>query len=117
MGKKTDCRVCELRAKCLRHPHTPARRVTLFEGRGPKAANSFTEQMIERFDTATGRFLYSRRVGIVEPVFANVCHALRLRRFSIRGKLKVDIQWKLFSMIHNLKKLARDGPRFAQGPA
>ncbi len=113
MSKKTDCRVCTMRRKCLRKERTPAREVTKFEGRGPKGTKSYTERMIERFDTPRGRFLYSRRLGIVEPVFANVCHALGLNRFSLRGKTKVDTQWKLFAIVHNLMKLVRYGPRFA----
>lgn len=32
---------------------------------------------------------------------------------SLRGKVKVDIQWKLFGIVHNLKKLSRYGPSFA----
>ena len=115
MSKKTDCRVCALRPRCLRNPESPVRQVAVFEGRGPADTKSFTQRMIERFDTARGRFLYSRRMGIVEPVFANVCHALGLRRFSYRGKAKVDTQWKLFCLVHNLKKIGRYGPRFAVG--
>ena len=102
-SKKTDCRVCAMRKQCLRNPKSPFRQVTKFEGRGPKGTKSFTAQMIERFETPEGRFLYSRRLGIVEPVFANVCHALGLDWFSLRGKVKVDIQWKLFGMVPNLK--------------
>lgn len=36
------------------------------------------------------------------------------RRFSLRGKFKVDAQWKLFCIVHNLLKIHRDGPGFAQ---
>lgn len=85
------------------------------EGRGPKDTKPYTEQMIERFETVRGRFLYRRRLGIVEPVFGNICHALGLKRFSMRGKARVDTQWKLFGMVHNLKKLVRYGPQFAPG--
>jgi transposase len=111
MSKKTDCRACALRKKCLRNAGSPVRQVAKFVGRGD--TKTATQEMIERFDTAEGRFLYSRRMGIVEPVFANVCYALGLDWFSLRGKVKVDIQWKLFSIVHNLKKLVRYGPRFA----
>ncbi len=117
MAKRTDCRACDLRKKCLRRPTTVARQVTLFTGLGPDGKQSFTAQMIDRFDTVRGRFLYGRRLGIVEPVFANICHALGLNRFSHRGKTKVDIQWKLFGMVHNLRKIARYGPRFVPGAA
>lgn len=69
--------------------------------------------MMERFDTPRGRFLYSRRMGIVEPVFGNLRHALGLDQFTLRGRVKVDIQWKLYGMVHNILKILRFGPRFA----
>ncbi|MBU1085920.1 MAG: transposase [Candidatus Omnitrophica bacterium] len=49
----------------------------------------------------------------MEPVFANIRQNKGLRRFSFRGKEKVDIQWKLFAMIHNIGKIFRYGPGFA----
>jgi transposase len=112
IAKKTDCRICALRAKCLRKPHTVARQVTIFTGER-YGSKSYTQRMIERIDTPQGRFLYSRRLGVVEPVFANVCHALGLDWFSLRGRTKVDIQWKLYSVVHNLRKVFRYSPRFA----
>jgi len=113
MGKKTDCRVCALRAKSLRKPETVARQVTILRGRLADAPKTYIQRMIERFDTALGRFLYSRRLGIVEPVFANICHARGLNRFTLRGRVKVDIQWKLYTMVHNIVKVLRYSPRFA----
>lgn len=53
------------------------------------------QQMIERFDSARGRHEYSRRMGTVEPIFAHIRHAISLHRFTLRGNLKVNIQWKL----------------------
>ena len=53
------------------------------------------EQMIERFDTDRGRHYYSRRMGAVEPVFATIRHNLGFGWFSLRGRQKVDTQWKL----------------------
>lgn len=110
MAKVTDCRACPLRAKCLRLPHTPARQVHKFAGRDvPPAEESFSRRMIQKIDTAVGRFLYSRRMGIVEPVFANLRHMLGLDRFTLRGKAKVDVQWKLYALVHNLFKVRRYG--------
>jgi hypothetical protein len=37
----------------------------------------------------------------------------RLDRFSLRGKCKVSIQWNLFCIVHNLKKIHRYGARVA----
>ena len=113
MAKKTDCRQCNIRGECLRNPKTIARQVTITSGMKPDGKKSFTRLMMERFDTALGRYLYSRRLGIVEPVFGNICHALGLQRFSLRGGIKVDIQWKLFCIVHNLKKIQRFSEQFA----
>jgi len=46
---------------------------------------SFTQQMIERFDTLRGRYFYSRRLGTVEPVFANIRATLGMDRFTLRA--------------------------------
>jgi hypothetical protein len=86
--------------------------VTIFHGRLEDTPKTYIERMIERFDTAVGRFLYSRRLGIAEPVFANICHIRGLDRFTLRGKVKVDIQWKLYSMVYNILKISRYAPRF-----
>jgi len=112
-GWKTKCRVCEIRKKCLRKENTEHRQVVKFEksSRGPKG--QFTKKMIEKFDSAFGRFIYSRRMGTVEPVFANICSTLGLNRITLRGRVKADTQWKLFSLVHNIFKIHRYGPSYA----
>jgi len=69
--------------------------------------------MKKKIDTPQGRSRYSQRLAIVEPVFANICSTVGLRRFSLRGKAKMDAQWKLFCIVHNLLKIYRYGPGFA----
>lgn len=113
MAKITDCRVCHLRSRCLRNPHTRARQVTFFNGKSEDAKESFTQKMIKKIDSVKGRFLYSRRMGIVEPVFGHISSALGLNRFTLRGKVKVNIQWLLFCMVHNLGKIHRYGLHMA----
>jgi hypothetical protein len=97
----------------LRKENTEHRQVVKFEksGQGPKG--SFTKRMIVKFDSALGRFIYSRRMGTVEPVFANICSTLGLNRITLRGRTKADTQWKLFSMVHNIFKIYRYGPSYA----
>ncbi len=113
-GRKTDCRVCGVREKCLRHPErTEARQVYFFQGRSENAPETFTQKMKRRIDSIIGSHIYSKRIGTAEPVFANIKHALGLRRFTLRGKRKVDIQWKLYCMVHNLIKIHRYGTGFA----
>jgi|GEM_PF-5063792 len=50
--------------------------------------------------------VYSKRLGTVEPVFGHL-HNIGLNRFSLRGKKKVDHQWRLFCLVHNLLKIHR----------
>ena len=33
----------------------------------------------------------------------------RLNRFTLRGRAKVDGQWKLYCLVHNIEKLAHHG--------
>lgn len=113
-GRKTDCRVCELRFRCLKHPdRTEARQVYFFTGKMKKGQETYTQKMKYKIDSTLGRFIYSKRIGTSEPVFANIRHALGLNRFTLRGKQKVDIQWKLYCIVHNLLKAHRYGLGFA----
>ncbi len=82
-----------------------------FHGRSAKGKETFTERMKHKIDSTAGRALYSMRVAIAEPPFANICHVLGLNRFTLRGKKKVNIQWNLFCIVHNLIKVARYGPQ------
>lgn len=107
MAKKTDCRVCELRSTCLRKPHSPAR--TVFKVEGRLEQETFSKKMIKKLESEVGRFLYGMRMGIVEPVFANLRHMMGLDRFTLRGKAKVNIQWLLFAVVHNIHKAQRFG--------
>jgi len=109
MAKVTDCRVCRLRIKCLQKPHTRARQVTKFVGRIEHKNKSFSQWMRDRIDSVKGRYLYSRRMGIAEPPFANIRDKLGLNRFTMRGRTKVTAQWKMFTMVHNILKAYRYG--------
>ncbi|WP_038141337.1 transposase, partial [Thiothrix lacustris] len=51
----------------------------------------------------------TQRFATVEPVFGNLRGNKRLHRFTLRSKAKVDGQWKLFCLMHNLEKLAHYG--------
>jgi len=69
--------------------------------------------MRAKIDTPEGRKIYSRRLGIVEPVFANIAAQKGLDRFTLRGRAKVNVQWKLYCMVHNLEKVAGKGRRWS----
>ncbi|MBU2266650.1 MAG: transposase, partial [Bacteroidetes bacterium] len=45
-----------------------------------------------------------KRCHDVEPVFGNIKHNHGFRRFMLRGKKKVEIEWGLISIAHNIRK-------------
>lgn len=115
-GAKRDCGSCELRARCLRHPErTPVRQVAVLLGRLPGKVETYTARMKRKIDTDRGRHEYARRLGTVEPVFANINHVRRLKRFSLRGAAKVNIQWLLYCLVHNIGKVQRYGGMANEG--
>jgi transposase len=109
-GAQRDCLPCDLRAKCLRKPdRTKTRQVCFFHGRATADVFDPVRRMKEAIDSDLGRALYGRRFATVEPVFGNLRHNKGLNRFTLRGRQKVDAQWKLYCMVHNIEKLAHHG--------
>lgn len=110
-GNLTDCRYCPLKHECMRNPESADRR----EGHGRQVSITYntrptaTDWMKKRIDSKLGKQIYSHRMSVVEPVFANIGTNKRLNRFSLRGKAKVQGQWKLYCMVHNIEKLMRYG--------
>jgi len=78
-----------------------------------KRKTGLIEKMKEKIDSASGRHIYSQRLGTVEPVFGHITEAIGIKRFSLRGKKKVNAQWRLMGLIHNLFKIHRYGSGFA----
>jgi len=112
-GTQSACVSCELRAKCIRNPdRTDIRQVAYFAGRTGKGP-TFTDRMKRKIDSTAGRVLYGMRLAISEPPFSHITSALGLDRFTLRGKVKVNTQWNLFCIVHNLTKLHRYGLGYA----
>ena len=110
-AQSTDCQECVLRQQCLKDPKRPrGRQVTRFEPM-QRDGNHPSERMRRAIDSPHGRRLYSQRIGTVEPVFANLRHNKGLRRLTMRGRAKVNAQWHLYCMVHNIEKLANSGWR------
>ena len=103
-AQRSDCSACDLASRCLIRTATRRR---LFRGDGP--VGTYAQQMRERIDTERGRRMYARRMGIVEPVFANITATKGMRRFTLRGRAKVRIQWLLYTLVHNVEKIATTG--------
>jgi hypothetical protein len=112
-GRKMDCRSCELRPKCLKSQKAEYRQVYFFQGSDEAKPETFTNKMKRKIDSLTGRLIYNRRLGTAEPPFAHIRSAMGLDRFTLRGKLKVNTQWLLYCIVHNLTKVHRYAEGFA----
>ena len=75
-------------------------------GRIPKGLTE-KERMARKLRTIKGRCTYARRKEIAEPVIGQIKEARGFRRFLLRGSGKVDAEWLLICLTHNLLKLFR----------
>jgi hypothetical protein len=73
--------------------------------------------MKAKIDTPEGRSKYGKRLAIVEPVFANIRSQKRMDRFTLRGRTKVNIQWMLYCLVHNIGKIGTFGTSYATAAA
>ncbi|NIQ87723.1 MAG: IS1182 family transposase [Deltaproteobacteria bacterium] len=106
VADEDDCRGCELKARCIRGRNGKRRYLSIPVGRVP---GNLTEAMAAKIDSEKGKKIYSQRIAIVEPVFANIRTHKGMNRFTLRGKVKVNIQWLMYCMIHNIGKIVNYG--------
>jgi uncharacterized protein (DUF1684 family) len=108
-GTLKDCVPCPLREQCLIKPEATQFRQVAYFPKGQETRMKTTQLMRQAIDSPKGRTLYSQRIGTVEPVFANLRHNKRLNRFTLRGQCKVNTQWHLYCLVHNIEKMAHNG--------
>ena len=102
MADAKDCSRCSLKSRCIHRKNAKRRTLDVPIG---AAENNFSKAMLEKVDSDRGRKIYPQRMAIVEPVFANIRSQKRMDRFTLRGKIKVNIQWMLYCMVHNIEKV------------
>jgi transposase len=112
-GKLLQCRHCDRKHACMQNPDAANHR----KGKGRQVSfvlntsrtPTYTDWMKHRIDSDHGKLVYSHRMSVVEPVFANIGTNKKLNRFSLRGREKVQSQWRLYCLVHNIEKLANYG--------
>ncbi len=104
------CRECPLQKQCMRKPiKEQGRQVAIKISKNNKKELNAIDTTKQRIDSDKGRHIYSRRLGAVEPVFGNINTNKRLNRLSLRGKEKVNAQWLMYCMVHNIEKIRHYG--------
>jgi transposase len=81
-------------------------------GRIPQGLSA-KERMARKLRTKTGREMYARRKGMIEPIFGQLKQVLGFRQFSMRGLASMRGEWRLMATVHNLLKLWRQDRRVA----
>jgi transposase len=106
VADEQDCLGCLLRNRCLIAGGGKRKYLMVPIGVEP---THLLRRMAAKVDTPQGRRIYPQRIAIAEPVFANIRAHKRLDRFTLRGKIKVTIQWVLYCMVHNIEKILNYG--------
>jgi transposase len=112
-SKGKDCIECPILEQCIKKRKSKKPADKKQKKRNPvrtlfialKAyADAFCEKMRNKIDDPAYREIYSRRMQIIEPVFSDITYCKRMDRFTLRGEEKVDAQWKLYCIVHNIGK-------------
>jgi hypothetical protein len=102
VANRDDCSTCSLKSCCIRGKAIQGRYLGVPVGATP---GNLIKEMAEKVDTERGQNIYHPGIAIAEPVFANIKYGKGLDRFTLRGRIKVNIQWVLSCMVHNIGKI------------
>jgi transposase len=104
-GYLKDCKVCPLRRQCMRKSPTKTGRQVQFVNECFANIISYSDKMKVKIDSSAGRRQYSKRLGTIEPVFGNITVNKGMNKFTLRGQEKVNAQWQMYCLVHNIEKL------------
>ena len=105
LGYLKDCRTCSLQSQCMRKAPNKQGRQVQFPKDDRSNLISFTDKMRVKIDSSPGRRQYSKRLGAIEPVFGNITVNKGMNKFTLRGQEKVNAQWQMYCLVHNIEKL------------
>jgi transposase len=102
----TDCKQCPVFSKCSwsRKEQSKQNQGKVLRVVKSNEHGSLCRQMRKKLETMEYQEKYTDRIQIIEPVFANIRYCKGLNRFTLRGKDKVNSQWLLYCIVHNLGK-------------
>jgi len=105
-SKKSVCSICKLKGQCINRKSGKDEFRALFIAEQLYEEN-LSVKMRAKIDNPAYRELYSRRMQIIEPVFANMTYCKGMNRFTLRTQKKVNIQWLLYCIVHNIWKCSK----------
>ena len=98
-----NCAGCEHRDKCLKTvgDSNANRRINI-----NRKLDAYKEKAKANLTSETGKKMRSLRPIEVESVFGDIKGNFGMRRFMLKGLDKVNIEWGLYSIAHNMRKMA-----------
>jgi len=97
-----DCTDCPYLDKCVKSSKPEANRKIYINRR----LNELKEIAKANLDSEKGLEMRSRRPVEVESAFGDIKGNFGVRRFLLRGLEKVKTEWGLYSIAHNMRKMA-----------
>ena len=94
-----NCQGCPLKSQCTQAKGNRRIQVSF-------KLIEYRRQARENLTSETGKALRKKRSVEVETVFGNIKHNMHFRRFHLRGLEKVNTEWGLICIAHNMRKLA-----------
>ena len=105
-GYLKDCKACPPRRQCMRkEPTRKTGRQVQFVNDSSTSVISYSDKMKVKIDSSAGWRQYSKRLGAIEPVFGNITVKKGMNKFTLHGQEKVNSQWQMYCLVHNIKKL------------
>jgi len=94
-----SCQDCPLKSQCTQAKGNRRIQISM-------KLMEYRRQARENLTSESGVALRKKRAVDVETVFGNIKQNLRFRRFHLRGLEKVNTEWGLVCIAHNMRKLA-----------
>jgi hypothetical protein len=95
----SECKDCPLKPQCTKAKGNRQIQVSF-------RLIEFRKQARENLTSELGKELRAKRSVEVETVFEHIKHNMSFRRFHLRGLKKVNTEWGLVCIAHNMQKLA-----------
>lgn len=96
--KGTQCISCPVRPDCT---STNARQIN------QDIREPLREKARNLLDTPQGKLIYRQRMNMIEPVWGNIKFNKKITMFHLRGLSKVNGEWMLIAIAHNIQKLKK----------
>lgn len=105
-----DCSGCPFRNKCLKKSKkngdvSPShnRTITVYP------EDDLIKKMRSKLDSEAGKKIYQRRMATVEPFHGDVQKNRGFTQFHLRGLEKVNVEYHLLALAHNIRKILLHG--------